>query len=78
MGALFIGVFLNTYRGSYADLCSDNEWFVAAGCMLGVGSILLILVIIAFIAICKKSSTLISIVSSVHEYEIYKTVLFVQ
>ncbi|CAB4004893.1 Hypothetical predicted protein, partial [Paramuricea clavata] len=60
LGALFVGIFLNTYRGSYADLCSDNEWFVAAGCMLAVGSLLLIFVILSFVAMCYKSSRLLS------------------
>lgn len=60
LGALFVGIFLNTYRGSYADLCSDNEWFVAAGCMLAVGCLLLIFVILSFVAMCYKSSKLLS------------------
>ena len=64
LGALFVGVFLNTYRGSYVDLCSDNEWFVAAACMLGVGSLLLISVLVAFIAYRTKSSRLLVLVSN--------------
>ncbi|XP_028409442.1 tetraspanin-4-like [Dendronephthya gigantea] len=60
-GALFVGIYLNTYRGSYVDLCSDNEWFVAAGCMLAVGSILLIIVIMVFVAACYKKSRLMAL-----------------
>ncbi|XP_046861147.1 leukocyte surface antigen CD53-like [Xenia sp. Carnegie-2017] len=59
LAALALGIFLNTYRGSYADLCGDNEWFVAAGFLLGFGSVLVIAVVISYIAICTKNTKLL-------------------
>lgn len=61
LGAIFVGVFMNTYRKSYAYLCDDNEWFVAAGCLLGVGVMLVLLVGFVFYALYSKSSKALTI-----------------
>ena len=59
------GVWLIVVRGSYADLCSDNEWFEAVVCMLAVGSLLLIFCILSFVAMCYKNSQLLMLVSNI-------------
>lgn len=57
-GAFFAGIYLNVRRGSYADLCSDNEWFGAAAALLAVASLILIFLVISFFGIYLKSSRL--------------------